>query len=76
MECSEGFEYLYEHSACHATCDNPHGEIQCAVADREGCYCPQGQLKKGNECVERQKCGCKLSDGTTVEVGLLISVSG
>ncbi len=71
IQCLEGMEYRPSGPACHATCADPEAPDQCrqcGVPDIEGCFCPDGLLEKRGKCVPPAECGCRLPDGSYVEV--------
>ncbi len=70
QSCPDGRVYEPARSACQDSCAAPEFEDQCPVTPRENCFCPNGQLDRNGECVETDDCGCRLPDGSFVDVSV------
>ena len=75
MACTNGTEYQFMRSSCQATCDNPKLAEQCRFLDSEGCYCPDGLYLRDEECVPLADCGCRLVDGSYVDVSIYLQTA-
>ena len=68
LPCEDGKQYFFTHPACQATCHDPKAAEQCPFPDTEGCYCPDGLYLRDDQCVPLEDCGCRLDNGTYVDV--------
>ncbi|XP_068082174.1 hemocytin [Anabrus simplex] len=55
--CPEGLEYRACQSGCTKTCENLKEDLSsCDSTTIDGCFCPDGKVFRGNECVNINKC--------------------
>ncbi|XP_064455887.1 hemocytin-like isoform X2 [Ornithodoros turicata] len=56
-DCPAGMEWRDCGPACEKTCDNMHEtEKECPEDCVAGCFCPPGQVRRGNDCVPPNLC--------------------
>lgn len=62
---------------CPPSCADPEGSsASCNLPTLEMCFCPEGTLLDGIECVPEEECGCKMASGRYLSVSLdIISLS-
>ncbi|XP_070562408.1 alpha-tectorin-like [Ptychodera flava] len=69
--CAEGREYSSCGPPCTNTCVKLDASENCPITDcMEGCFCPDGTVLDGNECIEPADCGCTV-DGRYFSVSIL-----
>ncbi|CAL1544000.1 unnamed protein product [Lymnaea stagnalis] len=57
MDC--GKKVYRADASCEPTCGRSSVSQQvCQEAPEEGCVCPEGQMRQGDNCVPPQNCGC------------------
>ena len=64
MVCPDGFVYSDTASGCPATCEDPDAPDSCDLPEREGCVCAGDRVLEGEQCVEREECGCIDDNGS------------
>ena len=71
-ECDDNERFAYSVASNQPTCSKPNVlpvEGEDGLDEWEfGCYCEQGFVLSGGDCVRKQECGCVLKDGTYVKV--------
>ena len=67
LACEANMEFKDCGSACPATCDDPGAPSECAEPCREGCFCKEGYVADGAECIKQEDCGCT-KDGVLYQV--------
>ncbi|KAL5006766.1 hypothetical protein ScPMuIL_015572 [Solemya velum] len=76
MMCENGMVYSPCEYACPATCRNIGGdntdELCANTACIEGCFCPEGTLRQGDECVSAESCSC-YQHGTVFPPGTIMT---
>ena len=73
--CPEGKVYQDCGTACPLTCDNYNNPpLACPEVCVEGCFCPTGQVEKGEKCVEPPQCSGKLHELSHHCLSLIIAI--
>ncbi|PIK53800.1 putative IgGFc-binding protein [Apostichopus japonicus] len=55
---------------CPPSCADPEGSsASCNLPTLEMCFCPEGTLLNGIECVPEEECGCKMASGRYLSIG-------
>lgn len=60
-------------SSCPPTCDDPNGSHLCVEQCMEGCFCEEGFVADGDNCIKPHECGCS-SNGIFYMVISILSV--
>ena len=53
------------------TCTDKIELRQCMSA----CYCKEGYVRQGQECIEEEKCGCTMDDNQFMDVSFEFQIS-
>ncbi|KAJ8033592.1 Angiopoietin-related protein 7 [Holothuria leucospilota] len=55
---------VYGNCSCQTSCEDPNGKTNCGVSCKESktCTCVDGFLKRGNQCIRANECGCYVGD--------------
>ncbi|KAM4652253.1 IgGFc-binding protein-like [Discoglossus pictus] len=56
--CKSNSHYELCGSGCRATCPSLSSSVDCVKSCTEGCYCDNGFILSGGECVPVSECGC------------------
>ncbi|KAG1676891.1 SCO-spondin [Nymphon striatum] len=54
--CPPGLIYTDCGTACEATCENYKIQTSCQLICVQGCFCPLGLLRNGNDCIPPESC--------------------
>ncbi|XP_072167120.1 zonadhesin-like [Diadema setosum] len=55
IDCPAGQRYMECGTACEPSCENPDPQF-CTFQCMSGCFCEEGQVKNGDECIMLEDC--------------------